>query len=180
MTRKLLIVAFVLAIALTIFAAHHQLTNAAPNMAPPPKHAPPIEQYPAHLNPQTTVPPGPTWHIVAGGGGKEANLSDISMVSPTEGWAVGTTGPSSYGVVMHYTNSTWSRVAVPTGTYELNAVSMISPTEGWAAGYEASCWSGSCDQGLLMHYTASAGWQKVALPTRPDGNYWTQLSVDQS
>jgi hypothetical protein len=38
MTRKLIFVAFVLAVALTLIAARHQLTNAAPNMAPPPQH----------------------------------------------------------------------------------------------------------------------------------------------
>ena len=36
MARKLLFSAFLLTLALTAVAAHHQLTNAAPNVAPPP------------------------------------------------------------------------------------------------------------------------------------------------
>ncbi len=45
MNRKLLFAAFLLALTLTFIAVHHQLTNAASNMAPPPRQAPPLEEY---------------------------------------------------------------------------------------------------------------------------------------
>jgi hypothetical protein len=125
MTRKLLFLAFLLTLALTFISVNHQLTNASPNMAPPPRHAPPIEGVKKAAD--------ATWQVVAGGGGKDIGLNDVSMVSPTEGWAVGSTY-SSYGVIMHYTNTTWSLVDVPTGTYSLRAIEMISLTEGWAVG----------------------------------------------
>jgi hypothetical protein len=73
---------------------------------------------------------------------------------------------------MHYTNTTWSRTSIPTGTYRIDAVSMISSTEGWAAGV-MNCSSYACEPGLLMHYTASTGWQTTTLPARPDGNHWS-------
>jgi hypothetical protein len=159
MTRKLLFVAFLLTLALTIIATSHQLTNAAPDMAPPPQHAPSIALM--------TMPISPTWQVLVGGGGKDTRLLGVSIASPTDGWAVGTTGPSSYGVFMHYDGSTWSQSTAPTGTYNINAVKMVSPTEGWAVGYNSCQY---CDTDLLMHYTA-AGWQKAALPPRPGGGF---------
>ncbi len=160
MTRKLLLVAFLMTLGLTGIALHHQLTNAAPDMAPPPRQAPPLDQYAAHLDPIT-----PTWHVVAGGSGKDIMLHDIDMVSPAEGWAVGSTGPGSYGVLLHYANSVWSRVSPPTGTYAINDVEMISPAEGWAAGY-VDCLYQS-DHDLLLHYAASTGWQTATVPASP-------------
>ena len=181
MTRKLIFAAFLLTVVLTVVAAHHQLTNAAPNMAPPPKTAPPLEQYATQLA-SATAPGDPFWQVVAGGGSKDIRLSDVSIASPTEGWAVGLANPSSYGVLMHYTGTTWSRVTapgVPTATYFIRAVTMISSTEGWAAGYVACPW-GQCDQGLLMHYTHDAGWQRVAPPAKPGGGYWNDFLVHVS
>lgn len=164
MTRKLLFAAFLLALVLTFVAARHPLTNASPNVAPPPKHAPPLEQTAALAS------SGPIWGVVAGGGGRDQILYDVDMATPTEGMSVGNRHISSYGVAMHYTNAAWSRTETPTGTYGIHAVSMISPTEAWAAAW-VSC-SYGCDWGELLHYTASAGWQKVAPPARPGGDFW--------
>ena len=71
MTRKLLFAAFVFTLTLTVFAAHHPLTNAAPNMAPPPRHAPPIEP--------KAVSSEPIWAVVAGGGGQDAYYNDLGV-----------------------------------------------------------------------------------------------------
>jgi hypothetical protein len=160
MNRRLLLVAFLSTLALTILAAGHQLTNAAPSMAPPPQHAPSIALMTAAVT--------PTWQVVAGGGGTANSLADVSMDSPADGWAVGSTGPGSYGVLMHYDGAIWSQTNVPTGTHNLNAVAMISPTEGWAVGYNA-CDFGTCDSNLLMHYTQT-GWQRAPVPPNP-GRY---------
>lgn len=162
MTRKLLFVAFLLTLALTFVAANHQLTNAAPDISPPPQHAPSI------ASASTAV--SPTWQLVAGGGGKDDYLSGVSMASPTDGWAVGHTTPSSYGTLTHYDGTTWTLTTVSTSTNSIQAIKMISQTEGWAVGYNAC--GGPCDNGLLMHYT-QAGWQKVALPPHPGGGYWS-------
>ncbi len=95
---------------------------------------------------------------------QDAYLTDVSMSSATDGWAVGVTGPSSYGVLMHYNGSAWSRQTVPTGTYSINAVKLISPTEGWAV--EADACSTDCDA-LFLHYKNGAR-QKMTVP--PPGN----------
>jgi hypothetical protein len=160
MNRKLLLIALVLAAALTVLGLRHGLSAAAPS--PAPGHAPPIEEYATHFS---TALVTPTWRVILGGGGKDIELHDVDMVSPEEGWAVGVTGPTSFGVMMHYTNTTWSRVSHLTGTYGINAVKMISPTEGWAVGY-VNC-SYGCDHNLLLHYTTNTGWQTATLPASP-------------
>ncbi len=178
MARKLLFSAFLLSLVLTGIAMRHQLTNASPDMAPPPQHAPSLEQFAAHFM-SSTSSGDPAWQVVAGGGGKDIYLYDVGMTSADEGWAVGSTGPSSYGVIMHYTNTTWSKIAAPTGTYWINSVAMISSTEGWATGGWACTYSTDCDHGLLMHYITSTGWQTATTPARPDGFYWSGFtSID--
>ncbi len=161
MNRRLLLIAFLSTLALTILATGHQLTNAAPDLAPPPQHAPAIGPTPA-----------PSWHVIAGGGGKDVYLTDVSLGSPTDGWAVGITGPSSYGVLMHYDGSTWSQTTAPTGTYGINAIKMISSTDGWAVGGNACAYS--CGT-LLLHYT-NGTWQRVAVP--PPGNSTGYSDID--
>lgn len=161
MNRKLLVGAFLLTVVLTLVAVSHQLTNAAANMAPPPQHAPVIGPTPT-----------PTWHVIQGGNGQDIYLSDVSLSSPTDGWAVGVTSPSSYGVLMHYDGSTWTRASVPTGTYGINAVSMISATEGWAVGTNAC--NTDCDA-LFLHYH-NGTWQKATLS--PPGNQTGYTDID--
>ena len=164
MTRKLLFAAFILALTLTFVAARHQLTNASPNVAPPPQHAPPLEQVAALASGE------PNWQVVAGGGGKYVKLYDVDMATPDDGWAVGSANPSSYGVIMHYTNTMWSRVSVPDGTYAVGGVSMLNSNEGWAALWMACSYG--CDMGALMHYTTASGWQTTTLPAKPGGYEW--------
>ncbi|HEX5546974.1 MAG TPA: hypothetical protein VFX24_06145, partial [Ktedonobacterales bacterium] len=66
----------------------------------------------------------------------------LSMVSATEGWAVGTATSNSAdssgnaptaGAILHYVNGTW-RLAQTLPKYELRAVSMVSATAGWIGG----------------------------------------------
>ncbi|HEU4782574.1 MAG TPA: hypothetical protein VFS83_04465, partial [Ktedonobacterales bacterium] len=69
------------------------------------------------------------------------SIYDISMVSATEGWAVGTaTGvPDSQGnaaptgVILHYAHGTW-QLAQTLPKYEFRAISMVSATTGWIGG----------------------------------------------
>ncbi len=57
------------------------------------------------------------------------NLFSLSMVSPTEGWAVG-----DKGVILHYTGGRWRQTASPVQAGYLGSISMTSPTDGWAVG----------------------------------------------
>ena len=84
-------------------------------------------------------------------------LTSISMVSATEGWAVGPMqlgDPKSTGnILLHYANGMWTRAVVPTQA-SLYGVAMVSTTEGWAVG------SG----GVILHYSAGR-WSEVKSPT---------------
>ncbi len=84
-------------------------------------------------------------------------LSDLALVSPTEGWAVGYSAPCSSSrassctpLLRHYLDGTWGAVALPFPGW-LNTLSMLSATDGWAGGYD----------GLLLHYDGHT-WQRVA------------------
>ncbi|CAG0936842.1 hypothetical protein TFLX_05738 [Thermoflexales bacterium] len=167
MTRKWLYVAFLVTLALTVIGAQHQLTNAATNGAPPPQHAP-------SLAPASSS----AWEVISGSGTKEGQFADISLGAANDGWAVGTTGPSSFGLLMHYNGSDWSQATPPTETYSLNAVKMISPQEGWAVG-DSTCQQPvtACDGSVLLHHM-NGDWQRSPLPAYPGGGYWNRAFYD--
>lgn len=112
---------------------------------------------------------------------RDYGLSDISMISPTEGWAVG-----GDNVLFHFVDGDWLRVEGEFG--DLNAVYMLSEKDGWAAGdnllhYNGEEWSVvqdldtevtdlqmlSPDVGWAAGYDAAlhyldGKWQKVKYP----------------
>jgi len=65
--------------------------------------------------------------------GSQTILTAVSMVSPSDGWAVGTYLSSRKSLLMHFTDGKWVPVAtsVPAA---LTDIKMISATDGWAAG----------------------------------------------
>jgi hypothetical protein len=67
-------------------------------------------------------------------------FNGIAMMSASEGWAVGTGG-----LIVHYSQGTWTRVASPT-SQALQSVAMVSAAEGWAVG----------DHGTVLHYARGA------------------------
>ncbi len=105
----------------------------------------------------------PSQHI------SDSGLADISMVSPTEGWAVGGTYLADYNhssnpdslsedvLLWHYLNGAWSPVQLPLHG-RLTSISMDSPTDGWAIG--ENLYSQTQDRLLLLHY---------------DGHTWKQM-----
>lgn len=97
-------------------------------------------------------------------------LNDLAMISPKEGWAVGSVLDASSGpanvLIAHYQNCAWTPIAMDDPGMTLMSVSMTSASDGWAVG-------GSSDgKPLALHYTGGA-WQPVALPgeDRRDGVY---------
>lgn len=105
-------------------------------------------------------------------------LQSVSMVSPTEGWAVGgTTSFSEVGkkpgkpetaqvLLWHYLHGRWSAVNLPlVGT--LSSISMDSPTDGWATGYTPGIGNGP-QTSLLLHYNGHI-WQQM--PLNPQMKY---------
>ena len=76
------------------------------------------------------------------------SLSGISMVSTTEGWAVG-----SGGIILRLSGGTWSVIPSSPVTTNLLCVSMVSSGEGWAVG--ASGVILRCTGGSWSNYTSS-------------------------
>ena len=97
-------------------------------------------------------------------------LNDFAMVSPTEGWAVGSltahwppTTPSDApaGVLYHLTGDTWQRLPQTYPGAELSTLSMGSPDDGWAA--STSAMTGMGTQALVLHYH-EGHWTPVDVP----------------
>lgn len=107
-------------------------------------------------------------------------LNSISMVSQSEGWAVGVTrlrvpsaqtGSPEYGdpVILHYTQGHWKPVPLPpdlksrigchaTGSLcpaiSLRSISMVSATDGWAVGNTLlPLYADGIIVGVVFHYT---------------------------
>jgi hypothetical protein len=100
-------------------------------------------------------------------------LSDISMVSPDEGWAVGGVltfgGASSEGVILHYAHGQWQRVSGDFTDMLFTSISMTSPTDGWLSG--------------IIHNNMPNGntvFQNDRLLYHYDGHSWKAVPFDQS
>ena len=74
--------------------------------------------------------------------GSQTWLTSISMVSPTEGWAIGHSEPANNAndssvVLMRYTHGAWQPVHTALKG-RINSISMDSATDGWAVGDEVT------------------------------------------
>jgi len=112
-------------------------------------------------------------------------LSNVSFVSPSESWAVGSVGAAESAnktLIEQYDGSAWSVVPSPnqgTGNNALNGVSMI-PGAGWAVGYAqvsgkyqplALSWDGTqWMQNSPAAFAANALFTGV--DTQADGSAW--------
>ena len=96
------------------------------------------------------------WTIVPkpSGLGVRAGVSQVDMVSATDGWALSTveipvSGKQDAftpgGVILHYDGTAWT-IAVPQTPAPLTGLSMDSAMDGWAVG----------GSGLLLHYDGHA------------------------
>lgn len=84
-------------------------------------------------------------------------LMGVSMVSESEGWAVGQANGAartrSQGVIAHYQNGQWTQLVLPADTPTLFSVYMLSASEGWIVG----------DKGTILHYIKGQ-WVSVDSP----------------
>jgi hypothetical protein len=113
-----------------------------------------------------------------------ATLDDISLDSPTDGWAVGeitkphgnTADPASSGsLLLHYQNCVWKEAApsVPGVVYQ--SIVMNSPSDGWLVGgklFGPNFGGFIYSSTFLMHYTGGR-WQtvKTKIDTGSQGAY---------
>lgn len=86
----------------------------------------------------------PGWSVVASRNPQPSFdvLTDVSALSATDAWAVGTSGRGSNArpLIEHWDGMTWSVVPGPTTSTSflgLNGVVAISPTNVWAVGNKA-------------------------------------------
>jgi hypothetical protein len=91
-----------------------------------------------------------------------ALLSQVAMVSTTEGWAVGNLesegGQGWSGLILHYTGGRWrTQEVIP--DIELFSLAMVSASEGWAVG-DTPYSLNPAQQGVLVQYTGGA-WKRV-------------------
>lgn len=103
---------------------------------------------------------GASWTTVASPAPWPAILIDVTMVSPTDGWAVG-----NYGTILRWNGSAWHTVPSPTGLYIIS-IDMVSATDGWAVG-------GLYPNGQILHWNGSS-WQ---IYTAPASNELASVSM---
>src|SRR5579885_1608541 len=96
-------------------------------------------------------------------------LVSISMLSTSEGWAVGmTNGNTLQGIILHYHQGSWWQVDAPAGAGALRSVFMLSATDGWIVG----------DKGTILHYTGGR-WVQVRSPVTTDlGSVFMSSTTD--
>ncbi len=114
----------------------------------------------------------------------QLELTSISMVSASEGWAVGgqawnssrSDDGSGTTVLYHYKNGRWTPIYIPIsdpaisdGSHPvLQAVSMVSATDGWAAG---SFVKGSI-KAFFLHYDGTSWTEVDPLVTHSELQYF--------
>ena len=100
-----------------------------------------------------------------------SDLLDVSMVSATDGWAVGQIWDRQQSnslpqtLITRLVNCRWSVVGRSISSAALTDIAMTAPDDGWAVGMtagSASLYAWQPDQLILLHYTHGA-WQRVPL-----------------
>jgi hypothetical protein len=110
---------------------------------------------------------GSNWAIIPSPNveGQHNQLQDIDILSPGNGWAVGSSGDNSTGfspLILRLNGSVWSIVPTPNlvGDMALSGVSALSNNDVWAVGQErvAGIW-----RTLVLHWDGTS-WQKTPSP----------------
>ena len=111
-----------------------------------------------------------------------AQLVDLAMTSPNDGWAVGSylnANQVTEPLIMQYHDCRWSPVYVAAlyglDNVSLTSISMVSATEGWATFGIMPPQTGQTGQ-MLLHYTHGQ-WRRVTLPSILDGGSWISKVV---
>lgn len=101
------------------------------------------------------------------------SLKAVSMISPTEGWAVGERSESPSFVIVHYTHQSWQiyhdvHTQIDPSA-RLTSISMLSASEGWAVGSVTikdikSPLGGTWSGGIILHYINGV-WQTAKIIT---------------
>ncbi len=101
-------------------------------------------------------------------------LTDISMDSHDDGWAVGARGDQVTGVVLHYTGGSWTQVQTPNIEFAGARVWALSPSQALVLATLPKGMSGSTGS-MLLRYDNGA-WIEIASPRGISGA--TLLATD--
>jgi hypothetical protein len=166
------------------FAATSADAERRPGPRPTPKPT-------ASATPTPTPTPGPSCGFAVvpspNASGVDNTLSDVTVLSATDAWAVGEYTLDGYGAVrtmiQHYDGTGWTVVPSPnrllgTGRNQINTllgVTAVTSSDVWAVGYTVSL--DDPYQTLTMHWNGTA-WSIVASPNHTfPGAYNTLLDV---
>ena len=94
-------------------------------------------------------------------------LTGFSMVSATDGWAVGTqpecNGVGSAGpILFHYDGTQWAQASLPATVSLVTHIVMLSPSDGWITALPTA----AADQNgapVLLHYNGKT-WRAISIP----------------
>lgn len=110
---------------------------------------------------------GVTLPQAVSGGGETiphgALISDLQMLSPTEGWAVGSANDQQTALVLHFAGGQW-RVVASFANARLEHLSMVSATEGWAVGPVATMKGDQHGHRSFLVRYSGGKWVRVPAP----------------
>jgi hypothetical protein len=120
---------------------------------------------------------GTAWQVVSSPDpGRYGNyLDSVTVVSPRDAWAVGTSDTTPHGtanLIEHWNGTKWSVVASPDAGIDdsLQSVSAVSATDVWAVGdYFENTGSGSLVLTLTVHFDGKR-WSIAPSPSPTDDN----------
>jgi photosystem II stability/assembly factor-like uncharacterized protein len=100
---------------------------------------------------------------------QEDQLHGVTLVSASEGWAVGTMADplEITAAILHFTDGAWSEVSSPSDE-RLNSVAMASANDGWVVGAN----------GTVLH-DSGGSWSQVSSPTSEDLNAVAMVSASE-
>jgi photosystem II stability/assembly factor-like uncharacterized protein len=100
---------------------------------------------------------------------QEPVVFGISMLSSSDGWAVGAENHyRTHGMIAHYQNGSWMPFSLPANAPALYSVSMLSASDGWAVGF----------QGAIYHYQ-NGNWSPVSSPATATLHSIVMLSPEE-
>ena len=101
---------------------------------------------------------GTAWTQVPVSYAAQNTLFAVKGLSPTDAWAVGSTGTGQI-LVLHWNGTAWIQAATPNLNGQLTAVSALSPTDAWAVGLGGS----GSTQSLVLHWDGTS-WTRQRSP----------------
>ncbi len=132
-----------------------------------------LTQHPAQATQQPACAPSQ----ISGHLPKGARLQELAMISPNEGWLVGSTydsqasGPdATKSLILHYSHCQWTQESIALPGVVLWHISAISASNVWAFGVKQSVENGvGLTTTLTLHYT-DGRWQQTPFPVTINSN----------